>query len=143
METYSGKINDDLDVTGEMTISGQTNGNVTVHKRARLRISGQTNGTVLVLEGGSVIQSGQLNGALICRGWADISGQINGRVVVEGGVVLVAQGVHRNTKDLHLILDPSGHWTPNPIGTITRITDETPRWRWNQDGSMSLVGPSN
>jgi len=135
---YSGTIDQDVDVTGDLVISGQMNGGVTVQGGARLRLTGQTNGDVFVLEGASLWQSGQLNGVLICQGWADITGQINGKVVVEGGVVLVAEGVQRNTNARHLVLDASGHWTRTEFPSVTRVTPDAPRWRWNQDGSMTL-----
>lgn len=137
MLNQSGKIDDDLDVTEDLAISGQMNANVTVNAGATLHISGQNNGVVVVHEGGGLVQSGQLNGVIICQGWADITGQINGTVEVDGGVVLVAEGVQRNTKDEHLVLDSSGQWRPIAPGTLTKITVDARRWRWSEDGSFS------
>src|SRR5487761_437717 len=105
MPDYSGKISDHVDVIGDLAISGQVNGSVTVHEGGRLDLSGQTNGDIMVLDGGSLHQSGQLNGVLTCRGWADITGQINGEIRVDGGTVLVAEGVQRNTSNQTFILD--------------------------------------
>ena len=133
MVDFSGKIDHDIEVTADLTISGQVNGDVTVHPGGRLRMSGQMNGHVVVLEGGHLSQSGQLNGDLRCRGSAEIIGQINGEVTVEGGIVLVAEGVQRNTRSGCLVLDPSGQWMPSS-GTSTVGSRF---WRWNEDGSLT------
>lgn len=136
MPDYSGKIDDDVDVRGDLTISGQMNGNVTVREGARLHLSGQTNGDVTVHAGGSLHQSGQLNGVLTCQGWAEINGQINGEIRVNGGIVLVAEGVQRNSSNQTFVLDSDGRWSPSD-SAISVIKPDTLRWRWNQDGSMT------
>lgn len=81
VDDYSGKIDRDLVVTTDLSVSGQMNGSVIVHPGGRLRLSSQTNGEVLVLEGGWLRQSGQLSGDLRCQGLAEITGQINGHVL--------------------------------------------------------------
>lgn len=132
MRSYSGKIDHDIDVTEDRAISGQMNGNVTIREGAHLHFSGQTNFDVTVLEGGFVRQSGQLNGVLTCRGSAEITGQINGDIRMDGGIVLVAEGVQWNL----LVLDADGRWSPSTSGTSV-IEPDAPRWRWNEDGSMT------
>jgi hypothetical protein len=135
MTHYSGKTDHDVDVTGDVDISGQMNGNVTVYPGGQLRLRGQTNRNVMVLEGGILHQSGQLNGVLTCRGWAEITGQINGTIIIEGGVVFVAEGVQRNTGGQHLVLNSEGQWES---GQDTSSVHATRRWQWNADGSTSL-----
>lgn len=135
MDDYSGKIDRDLVVTTELSVSGQMNGNVIVHPGGRLRLSGQINGEVLVLEGGWLRQSGQLNGDLRCQGLAEITGQINGHVISDGGIVLVAEGVQRNTQHGCLVLDSSGSWVPS---TGTSIVGSR-FWQWHPDGSLTLT----
>jgi hypothetical protein len=139
---YRGKIDHDIEVTGEQDIGGQMNGTITVREGGRLRLSGQTNGRVEVLQGGFLHQSGQLNGALTCRGWADITGQINGTVVVDRGVVLVAEGVHRRSDVAHTFLNSSGNWVPCQFDTSTVVSHDARRWQWNDDGSMTPVSPT-
>jgi hypothetical protein len=136
VRSYSGKIDHDIDVTEDLAISGQMNGNVTVREGAHLHLSGQTNGDVTVLDGGFVRQSGQLNGVLTCRGLAEVLGQINGDVRVDGGIVLVAEGVQWNQRGQTLVLDADGRWSPTTSGTSV-IEPDAPLWRWNEDGSMS------
>lgn len=137
MPGYTDKIDHDIDATGDLEISGQMNGNLTVHDGSRVWMGGQTNGNVLVLDGGFLHQTGQLNGTLTCRGWADITGQINGSVFVDDdGVVLVAEGVQRNTADAQLVLDSSGEWVRIASGVVTVVREDSPRWQWNQDGSL-------
>lgn len=133
MADYSGKIDRDLVVTTDLSVTGQMNGHVIVQPGGRLRLSGQTNGDVLVLNGGWLLQSGQLNGDLRCQGWAEITGQINGHVIPDGGTVLVAEGVHRNTHHGCLVLDSSGSWIPS---TGTSIVGSR-FWQWHPDGSLT------
>jgi hypothetical protein len=141
MPDYSGKIDHDVDVIGDLIISGQMNGNLIIRHGARLHLLGQTNGDITVLSGGSLHQSGQLNGDLTCHGWADIVGQINGEIMVESGIVLVAEGVQRNTGKLSLVLDSNGQWCPSN-SEISHVMPDAPRWRLNRDGSMTRVDNS-
>ena len=136
MQSYSGKIDQDISVTEDLVISGQMNGNVTVRDGARLHLSGQMNGDVTILDAGFVRQSGQLNGVLTCRGSAEITGQINGQIRVDGGIVLVAEGVQWNRRGQTLVLDGDGRWSPSTSGTSV-IELDAPLWRWNEDGSMT------
>lgn len=133
---YGGKINHDVDVVEDLTISGQLNGNVVVREGARLQLSGQANGDVMVLDGAWLQLSGQLDGDLNCQGWADITGVLDGEIRVDGGTVLAAEGAHRRVNDQTLVLDSNGRWSPIDSG-IWVITPDTPRWRWNGDGSMT------
>lgn len=135
VDDYSGKIDRELIVTTELSVSGQMNGSVIVHPGGRLRLSGQANGDVLVLEGGRLCQSGQLNGDLRCQGFAEIAGQINGLVIPDGGTVLVAEGVQRNTQNRCLVLDSSGSWVPS---TGTSVVGSR-FWQWHPDGSLTLT----
>lgn len=136
MRSYSGKIDHDIDVAEDLAISGQMNGKITVREGVHLHLSGQTNGDVTVLEGGFVRQSGQLNGVLTCRGSAEIAGQINGDIRVDGGIVLVAEGVQWNRRGQTLVLDGDGRWSPDTSGTSVMEPD-APLWRWNEGGSMT------
>lgn len=140
MAAYSRKIDHDIDVTHDLTISGQVNGTVIVRDGAHLYLSGQTNGDVTVLDGGSLCQSGQLNGVLTCRGSAEVTGQINGNIRVDGGIVLVAEGVQRNVRGQALVLASDGRWSPSS-SPISVIKPDAPRWRWNSDGSMTRPDP--
>jgi len=133
VDEYSGRIDRDLIVTTDLSVSGQINGSVIVDSGGRLRVSGQTNGDVLVREGGQLRQSGQLNGDLRCQGVAQISGQINGQVIPDGGTVLVAEGVQRNTDRGCLVLDPSGSWVPSTGTSIVGFR----YWQWHPDGSLT------
>lgn len=133
VDDYSGKIDHDLIVTTELSVSGQMNGSVVVHPGGRLRLSGQTNGQVLVLEGGRLRQSGQLNGDLRCQGFVELTGQINGLIFPEGGTVLVAEGVQRNTRNGSLVLDSSGSWVPS---TGTSVVGSR-FWQWHPGGSLT------
>lgn len=132
MDDYAGK-NRDLIVTTELSVSGQMNGSVVIHAGGRLRLSGQTNGEVLVLEGGRLRHSGQLNGDLRCQGFAEITGQINGLIIPDGGTVLVGEGVQRNTQHGCLVLDSSGCWVPS---TGTSVVGSR-FWQWHPDGALT------
>lgn len=136
MNDFDGKINRDIDVVEDLTVSGQLNGNAVVCHGARLHLSGQAFGDVTVLKGACFELSGRLDGDVISQGWVDITGMFNGKIRVDGGTVRVAEGAHRRVGDQTFVLDSNGRWSPVNSG-IWIVTSDTPRWRLNGDGSMT------
>lgn len=142
--TYAIHMNDTrqlsalLDVTDDLHFSGQANGGGIVRSGARLHLSGQMNGSLTVENGAHVHLSGQLSGPAEVLGTLDVTGQIDGFPhVAESGQLVFATGSSIVRSGRTLVVTDMGEFQP-PLkdGTSYMFSDDTPRWVYQQDGTL-------
>jgi hypothetical protein len=127
-----------LDVTDDLTFSGQANGGGVVRSGARLHLSGQMNGRLTVENGAHAHLSGQLNGTADVLGTLDVTGQINGLPqVADSGQLMFATGSSIVRSGRTLVVNDLGEFQPpQNDGTSYMISDDTPRWLYQPDGTL-------
>ncbi len=105
--------------------------------------------TITVLDGGSLWLSSmaqrglnvrpgghaRVSGMLTCGGDVELTGMLDGRVVVEpSGRLLVAEGAGRRmSHEADLVMGPQGRWQPRDRDDSYVIDDRTPRWPIESD----------
>lgn len=127
-----------LDVTDDLHFSGQANGGGVVRSGAHLHLSGQMNGHLTVEDGAHVHLSGQLNGPAEVLGTLDVTGQIDGLLhVADSGQLMFATGPSIVRSGRTLVVNDMGKFQP-PLndGTSYMISDDTPRWLYQDDGTL-------
>ncbi|MET9310749.1 hypothetical protein ABZX12_02880 [Kribbella sp. NPDC003505] len=124
-----------LNVTEDQEITGQQNGDVIVQSGAHLEVYGQVNGRVQVAVGASAGIHGRLNGDLESAGTVDVTGVLNGRAILAGGQITIAVGACLLRGSQTLMVTAQGTFEP-PRGSHM-ISEDTPRWQVNADGTLS------
>jgi hypothetical protein len=136
--TDSRKLSAPLEVPYDLHFSGQANSGGVVCSGAHLLLSGRMNGTLVVEEGASVHMSGQLKGDARVHGTLDVTGQLHGNLqVAETGRATFATGSSMVHAGRTLVVSEDGEFTPLPVhGVSYVITEDTPRWVYQHDGSL-------
>lgn len=127
--TESGRIDGPLVVDHDLVLSGMATGPVTVTAGAKLCLSGSATAGLHVLAGAHADVNGTLQGPLRCAGTVDLTGMINGPIIVEvGGTVMAAEGAHRtDANGRTLVMGAHGQWeVPAQAGYL--VDEETRRW---------------
>lgn len=129
-----------LDVNDDSHFSGQANGGGVVRSGAHLLLSGQMNGRLTVESGASAHLSGQLNGTAEIMGTLDVTGQLQGLPhVASSGRLTFATGSSIVRNGRTLVVSETGEFQPRPNGTFYMINDDTPRWLYQDDGTLRAV----
>ncbi|MEC5200563.1 hypothetical protein RCH21_002809 [Arthrobacter sp. PL16] len=139
--TDTRQLSTPLDVTDDLTFSGQANGGGVVRSGARLHLSGQMYGRLTVENGAHAHLSGQLNGTAEVLGTLDVTGQISGVLqVADSGQLMFATGSSIVRSGRTLVVNESGEFQPpQKDGSFYVISDETPRWLYQYDGTLILA----
>lgn len=126
-----------LDVTDYLHFSGQANGGGVARAGARLHLSGQMNGRLTIEKGAHTHLSGQLNGPAEVLGTLDVTGRLNGVLLIaDSGQVMFATGSSIIRFGQTLVVNDAGEFQPNLDGTSYAISDDTPRWIYQHDGTL-------
>jgi hypothetical protein len=130
----SGRLDGPLTVTDDLTLSGMATDTITVLSGGSLRLSGMASQGLNVHPGGRAHVSGMLRGTLTCGGEVELTGMLDGRIVLEmGGRLLVAEGAGRRTSHRpDLVMGPQGRWQARDRDTYV-IDEDTPRWPVESD----------
>lgn len=86
MKTENGKIENDVEITSELTMYGMFTGNVVVKDGGTLILQGMALKTITIEEGAIVYIAGTVNGDVINKGGkVSISGTVSGKVLKQAG----------------------------------------------------------
>ena len=133
--TEDGKVDRHLDVTGDLKLSGIGARGATVHEGGSFVLTGILDGDLHIEAGGSARVSGILNGDLVVGGWVDVTGVLSGLVRLAGGTVQVADGAVLDRGGQRVVM-AGGSWVPERPSHPSFITDASPRWILQEDGSF-------
>lgn len=125
----SGRIDGDIAISDELALSGMATGPITVLRGGSLQLNGMAFEGLTVNGGGRAHVNGVLRGLLTCAGDVELTGRLDGQIVVEsGGQLLVAEGAARSSvRGPDLVMGAQGQWQPRGSDTYI-IDDQTPRW---------------
>lgn len=129
-----GRVDAPLKVSDDLTLSGMATQTITVLDGGSLRLSGMAQRGLDVRPGGRAEVSGMLHGTLTCGGDVELTGVLDGRIVVEpSGRLLVAEGAGRRMpSQTDLVMGPQGRWQPRDRNVYI-IDEDTTRWPVQSD----------
>lgn len=130
----TGRVDVPVTVSDELSLSGMATQSITVLDGGTLELGGMAQKGLNVRPGGYAKVGGLLHGMLTCGGDVELTGMLDGRVVVEpGGRLLIAEGAGRRMSGgAVLVMGPQGRWKPRDRDTYV-IDDHTPRWPIESD----------